>query len=110
MDLSKNIKSTGPGWEHIVAPLIQFCAENGITINQIKEKFSSLRFYYTASDKNKKAEKALDSLIDCAEVVAERTCEWCGAPGRRRDYDDGFTWLKTLCDEHAEIWKQGKRW
>ena len=60
---------------------------------QIKEKFGGLRFYVqAATDKHY-------SYISFAESMSYRTCEECGAPGKR--YTGG--WHKTLCDIHAEM-------
>lgn len=60
---------------------------------QVKEKFGGLRFYVnSATDKQW-------SYINFAESMSCRTCEECGAPGKR--YTDG--WERTLCDIHAAM-------
>jgi hypothetical protein len=60
---------------------------------QVKEKFGGLRFYVqSATDKHY-------SYINFAESISYRTCEQCGAPGKR--YTDG--WHTTLCDIHAAM-------
>jgi hypothetical protein len=60
---------------------------------QVKEKFGGLRFYVqAATDKHY-------SYITFAESMSYRTCEECGAPGKR--YTDG--WHTTLCDIHAAM-------
>ena len=60
---------------------------------QIKEKFGGLRFYVqAATDKHYQ-------YINFAEGMSYRTCEQCGAPGKR--YTDG--WHKVLCDIHAAM-------
>jgi len=60
---------------------------------QVKEKFGGLRFYVqAATDKHYQ-------YISFAESMSYRTCEECGAPGKR--YTDG--WHQTLCDIHAEM-------
>ena len=82
----------GDGWlpllERLIVDLIALgwnkeCA-------QIKEKFGGLRFYldYTSP--------ALDARIDQAETESLRTCEVCGAPGKR----GGSGWISTRCDAH----------
>ena len=64
-----------------------------VTVHQIKEKFGGLRFYvHGATDKHY-------NYISFAESMSYRTCEECGAPGKR--YTDG--WHRTLCDIHAEM-------
>ena len=60
---------------------------------QVKEKFGGLRFYVrAATDKHY-------NFISFAESMSYRTCEVCGAPGKR--YTNG--WHTTLCDIHAEM-------
>jgi hypothetical protein len=60
---------------------------------QVKEKFGGLRFYVQA------ATDEHYNYISFAESMSYRTCEQCGAPGKR--YTDG--WHKVLCDIHAEM-------
>jgi len=85
-------KCVGPGWAHIVQPLVDYCTTHGLKIFQVKETVGGLLFY---ADFNEK----LDKLIEAAEVLADETCETCGEPGRLRG---DRPWLKTLCDTHAE--------
>lgn len=60
---------------------------------QVKEKFGGLRFYvHAATDKHY-------NYINFAESMSYRTCEECGAPGKR--YTDG--WHRVLCDVHADM-------
>jgi hypothetical protein len=60
---------------------------------QVKEKFGGLRFYVqAATDKHY-------NYISFAESMSYKTCEECGAPGKR--YTDG--WHRTLCDIHAAM-------
>jgi hypothetical protein len=64
-------------------------------IDQIKEKFGTLRFYVSGA--------ASDSMMEAimeAESLSACTCERCGAPGAVRVSRAGF-WLKTLCPECA---------
>jgi len=99
--------SVGPGWRSIVAPLIAYCKANGVKILQIKEKLAQLRFYYGSfPDCYLGGDKTLDKLIDAAEELAAQTCEWCGAPGTKTNGG----WIKTLCPEHTERYKNGERW
>ena len=69
-----------------------------VTVNQIKEKFGGLRFYYSGGD------DTIDGMVRMAESWASRSCETCGAPGTRREGG----WIKTLCDTH-ETERQLKR-
>lgn len=59
---------------------------------QVKEKFGGLRFYTGG------ATKEHYNYMTFAESMSYRTCEMCGAPGKR--YTDG--WHMTLCETHAK--------
>lgn len=88
----------GDGWE----PIIRKCAEKieaeiaklpedmrqQVKAEQVKEKFGGLRFYMTSES------DAISAAIKEAESASYRTCELCGAPGKRR----GGGWIQTLCD------------
>ncbi len=61
-----------------------------VVVEQIKEKFGGLRFYYQGGD------EFIRGLETMAELWAGHTCEECGKPGERRSGG----WIRTLCDEH----------
>jgi hypothetical protein len=61
-----------------------------VVIEQIKEKFGGLRFYYQGGD------DTIAGMVRMAEAWADRSCEQCGKPGKQR----GGGWVQTLCDEH----------
>ena len=61
-----------------------------IRIQQIKEKFGGLRFYYDGGDAE------VSGMVRMAEAWADRSCEECGNKGVRRSGG----WIRTLCDEH----------
>ena len=61
-----------------------------IEIQQIKEKFGGLRFYYSGGDDR------ISGMEDMAESWAAHTCETCGDKGERRHGG----WIRTLCDKH----------
>jgi len=63
-----------------------------VVVEQIKEKFGGLRFYYQGGDDN------VHGMVRMAESWAATCCEECGAPGIRR----GGGWIRTLCDKHEE--------
>jgi hypothetical protein len=69
-----------------------------VEVNQIKEKFGGLRFYYSGGDDE------ISGMVRMAEAWADRSCEQCGAPGKSR----GGGWIKTLCDRH-ELERQERR-
>ena len=60
---------------------------------QVKEKFGSLRFYYSGGNNE------VRGIVEMAEEMSRKTCEVCGNKGSVRD----FNWISTLCDEHARI-------
>ena len=62
-----------------------------VTLDQVKEKFGTLRFYYTGGD------DYIYGLVSMAETMSGVTCEHCGNVGRQR----GRGWLYTACDEHT---------
>ena len=71
-----------------------------VVVEQIKEKFGGLRFYYTGGDDQ------ISGMVRMAEEWAAHSCETCGAPGKRR----AGGWIRTLCDHHeAERQEQMKQ-
>jgi hypothetical protein len=70
-----------------------------IVIDQIKEKFGGLRFYYHGGDAH------VHGMTRMAEIWAGSICEKCGDRGTRRSGG----WMRTLCDTHeAEYQEQYK--
>ena len=63
-----------------------------VTLDQVKEKFGTLRFYYTGGD------DAIRGMVHLAEAMSSVTCETCGNAGKFR----GKGWFYTSCDEHAK--------
>lgn len=63
-----------------------------IHIDQIKEKFGGLRFYYSGGDDE------IAGMVRMAESMSYRLCEVCGSPGRPNK--EG--WIQTLCKEHEK--------
>lgn len=64
-----------------------------VTLDQCKEKFGTLRFYYTGGD------DYISGLVNMAESMSGVTCEECGSPGEQ----SGGGWIRTLCEEHREV-------
>jgi hypothetical protein len=63
-----------------------------VTLDQVKEKFGTLRFYYTGGD------DVIDGMVRMAESMTEVTCEECGNVGERR----GGGWIHTFCNPCEE--------
>jgi hypothetical protein len=62
-----------------------------VTLDQVKEKFGTLRFYYSGGD------DTISGMVRMAESMSAVTCETCGNPGTRT----GGGWIKTACKEHG---------
>jgi hypothetical protein len=62
-----------------------------VTVDQVKEKFGTLSFYYTGGD------EYISGLISMASSMSGVTCESCGKPGKQT----GGSWIKTRCEEHS---------
>ena len=58
-----------------------------VTVDQVKEKFGTLRFYYTGGD------DYVRGLVSMAESMSAVTCESCGHPGEQTRGG----WIKTNC-------------
>jgi hypothetical protein len=70
-----------------------------VVIEQIKEKFGGLRFYYQGGD------DYISGMVTMAETWAGSLCEDCGAIGERRSGG----WVRTLCDKHEAEYQARKR-
>lgn len=64
-----------------------------IQIDQIKEKFGGLRFYYHGGDDD------IDGMVSLAESISYKICENCGSTK-----DIGYTkgWITTMCKDCYE--------
>ena len=89
--------AVGKGWWPIIQALcknidswVKFSKCQPVVVEQIKEKFGGLRFYYSGGDQQ------ISGMVRMAEAWADHSCEECGAPGRQRSGG----WIRTLCDEH----------
>ena len=94
----------GEGWFNILDQLmgniqhhIDWKVKQGqdiaqVEVNQIKEKFGGLRFYYQGGDDQ------IHGMVQMAESFAGTLCEDCGGIGTRRSGG----WIRTLCDKHED--------
>ena len=64
-----------------------------VTLDQVKEKFGTLRFYYTGGD------DYIDGMVTMAESMSGVTCESCGS-GAKTDWNSG--WVRTICEPCQE--------
>ncbi len=98
---SKHVRATvgfecGPGWADLLDALFTWLAEIAPRADwhpvQVKEKFASLRFYWTGD-----LPDLGQQVIKAAEHVSGNVCEVCGAPGAL-EHDSG--WMTTRCRLH----------
>jgi hypothetical protein len=64
-----------------------------VTLDQVKEKFGTLRFYYSGGD------DYISGLVSMAESMTGVTCEECGNPGTSR----GGGWIHVYCEPCEEL-------
>ena len=64
-----------------------------VVVGQVKEKFGTLRFYYSGGD------DYIRGLVSFAEGMTGCTCEECGKPGRRSTGG----WVTVRCEEHGGV-------
>jgi len=88
------------GWYRLTLPVIEEVRlynncnpDNQIRIEQIKEKFGSLRIYISGGP------DYIEAMIAKAEYESKHTCEICGARGKTERIND---WYWTLCEEHKK--------
>lgn len=125
----KNIRLVAPfayvgeGWANIITVLIRQMSEEarranpeaGLVIEQVKEKYGGLRFYWWLDHELEnipgvgqvqqgpllidETYETLGALAEFAEKLSCVTCEITGKPGKIRDMNGWFT---CLCDEEYE--------
>ncbi len=95
------------GW----IPILDRLAEDLIalgwdrTLDQVKQKFGGLRFYINRRDPTPlcaDTRAMIARRIDEAMEESLKTCEECGAPGRRWN-PGGRGWIETLCSKCFEV-------
>ena len=94
--------AVGPGWwkliehlSHVIQSHIDQAQQRGddcpqVVVEQVKEKFGSLRFYYQGGD------DFIHGATVLAESLSGTLCEECGGIGKRTRGG----WVRTLCDFH----------
>jgi len=97
--------AVGDGWKGILEKLSSKISEidkrGYVVVDQVKEKFGGLRYYFHVEGKNEDEGLALynkvELLVADAERESEETCEKCGQPGKL--ITGPFGWIRVLCDE-----------
>ena len=92
--------AVGEGWANILVQLCQNIQHHldwknkdsevvpQVVIEQVKEKFGSLRFYYQGGD------EYIAGLVSMAESMTGVTCQDCGDVGETRQGG----WIRVLCN------------
>lgn len=94
----------GDGWFNIINQLSNNIKHHltwkketpPVVIEQVKEKFGSLRFYYSGGD------EYISGLVSLAESMSGVTCEECGDVGESRNGG----WIRVLCDKHEAEYQE----
>ncbi len=90
--------AVGAGWFNLLNNTCQIIQSHldwkpdvpQVVVEQVKEKFGTLRFYYQGGD------EYIQGVVALAEHMTGSICEECGAPGTR----GGSGWISTLCETH----------
>lgn len=89
----------GDGWYDLIDTLCNYIShytiaivEEQVVATQVKEKFGTLRFYYTGGN------RYVDGLVDMAEGMSAKICDVCGSPGDRVIINKSL--VATRCKEH----------
>ncbi len=106
----------GDGWYQLIRDMCgeiaaAYEAEGAavdLVVDQVKEKYGTLRFYYgfdrqpDGSGPSSALHEKVARIVDDYEEKSAQICELCGKPGSlRKDLD----WMLTLCDEHYRLRK-----
>jgi len=89
----------GPGWYDLLENMFNTIAlidiNKTVIIQQVKEKFGGLRFYYGHNEIRASEEiyDAISFVVRCGESISEHTCEECGEWGKII----GGGWLYCRC-------------
>ena len=111
--LTDRYSDYGQGWVPHVNKITDYLVEkvNGynentgrdvkLEIQQIKQKFGGLRYYFTLHNTEEGSSQFYDDLqqyVHNMESICSFICEVCGKYGEKRRTG----WTQTLCDEHYE--------
>jgi len=87
-----------PGWYSFIKILderLDYLFPRGYQIEQIKEKYGTLRFYYIEDSQDDIARDIGRCCVAYAESMSARVCMHCGERGFTRT---DVSWHCTLCD------------
>ena len=100
----------GDGWYDLLDGLLEkldyISKHSGVQVvaDQIKEKFGTLRFYYSTIIKTDfNVEPVVDKIISDVVIAAERKSAYiCEKSGKRGELCSRTGWLRTLSREEAK--------
>jgi hypothetical protein len=109
--------SCDSGWDWILDDLDRKLSylDPEYQLNQVKEKFGTLRFYYQAQAAKDVVSELMDDAVRTAEHYSAYTCEICGGCSVYGSASKGIVfdstaglkvsggWFRTLCDSCADI-------
>lgn len=108
---------TGPGWHPVIKKVLDKISQynqdspedSRIFVDQVKEKFGTLRIYVTYDNVPKETIKDINAAISEAENEARDTCEFCGTKENVGIRIKG--WYTTMCEKCArkEVEKHKKQ-
>lgn len=93
----------GVGWYHIIAEIntLLKLIDPEYNLNQVKEKFGTLRYYYELTDYEGNPLTPLATpVVAYGESRSGSTCDICGEAG---SLDRSSSWLVTRCKECAGV-------
>ncbi len=113
----------GDGWYQLIQDMCReiaaaYEAEGAaadLVVDQVKEKYGTLRFYYHHKAPGTEAQalgclpvsselrQTVERIVDDYEEKSAHVCELCGKPGSLRE---DLEWMLTLCDEHYRLRKR----
>jgi hypothetical protein len=86
------------GWHTLISTALDTIESHLISgyivLDQVKEKFGTLRIYYTDYSNDP---DYVSGVFDFAEMMSHHICEKCGKPGSTRH---NLSWVQTLCENH----------
>jgi len=92
---------TPEGWDQVIENYVGTLVSlfPRIRFSQIKEKFGTLRCYYT-HDYGDNVDKVITSITDTYEIITGNICSVCGT-GEDVGPDEGY-WIRHTCNKHAK--------
>ena len=93
-----------PGWGAPIREIDEFISQYDpdYKVDQIKEKFGGLRFYFSLSKDHSLDSKTIDEIYRFVSEKEEATmsiCEQCGVDSKQQNRN---MWISTLCDDCYE--------